>query len=523
MTEHEEAIPFSERRRQILRGVVTATVGGVISACSSTGDGGTPPIPTPTPAPIPTPTPTPAPTPSPSPAPTEPPPSSPLPGEPAFPGAAEVSTPLRAGKNVVFVSCDDLNDWVGWIGGHPQARTPNIDRLAAMGMRFTRAYTPFSLCGPSRASVMTSLIPFRHGITTNNGKISDSVPNAATIPAFFKAQGYTTAAFGKITNYANDLPWDLEVYNPNVDVKPSAAKPLNGLYDPNNPSDRYLFNTDWGVASNSYEEMPDTGYLRRAQQFLRSPPSTPYFMAVGFQAPHLPWYLPAQYFDRFPLDEVQLPKVLEGDRNDVPAPINNNDPHWHERIVQTNNWRPGVRAYLAAMSYADDLVGELMATLDELSAWKDTVVILWSDNGFHLGEKELWGKEVLTEDSTHVPLVIVAPDGLGADKVCTRPVSLLDLFPTLAHLNGLTPPAGIDGRSLYPLLGDPASERRPVGMDLGKSAQAVRSTRWRYIRWRQGQEELYDHASDPDEWNNLAARPEFTEVKKALSQWRPPT
>jgi arylsulfatase A-like enzyme len=434
-----------------------------------------------------------------------------------------VATPALPRKSVIFVSFDDMNDWVGFLGGHPQARTPNIDRLARRGVGFKHAYTPFPSCGPARMAVMTGLMPSTSGGISNSQRIKEVAPNVPTLQEFFKAQGYYTAGFGKITNFDDDFTWDLQMGQGNQ-PSPDGAIPVNKMYDPKNPDDRSLQEADWGPSKAGFEAMPDTQLLRGAQRFLNNRPAAPFFMALGFHAPHNPWYVPRQYFDRFPLSGIQLPAVLPNDINDLPKPFfNQTANNWHERIVKTNNWHAAVQGYLASISYADDLLGGLLATVDELKLWDQVTFVLWSDNGFHLGEKEHWTKKVLTEDATHVPMVIVSDGVTRPEGVCERPVSILDLFPTLAHLNGLTPPAGMEGRSLLPLLRDPRASfsRAAVAMELGQSAKCARSERYRYIRWRAGQEELYDHALDPHEWYNLAADPQYAAIKRELACWLP--
>jgi arylsulfatase A-like enzyme len=304
--------------------------------------------------------------------------------------------------------------------------------------------------------------------------------------------------------------------------------PLNGLDrvtdvpGPVNPNE-----FDWGPFDKPDLEMGDGRLTVWADRLLSREHEQPLFLAVGTFRPHLPWYAPRPYFEQYPIEDVQLPKVKEDDLDDVPgagkrfAAARRRD---FDLILHTGKWREAVQAYLASISFADALVGRLLDALDAGGQAEKTIIVLWSDHGWHLGEKGHWHKMTLWEEATRVPLVIVAPGVTRPGTRSTRPVSLVDLYPTLIDLCGLEPKKDLDGTSLVPLLEDPEAKwDRPALITYLRGNHAVRSRRWRYIRYADGGEELYDHANDPDEWTNLADRPELADVKRRLSGWLPKT
>ena len=243
-----------------------------------------------------------------------------------------------------------------------------------------------------------------------------------------------------------------------------------------------------------------------------------------YKRQHVPWYAPQKYFDLFPLDEIQLPSHLKGDLDDVPASGQKMAKrHWHKWIIDNDQWKKAVQAYLASLSFADDMVGELLDALDNSPIAKDTLVVFWGDHGYHLGEKENWEKFALWEDTTHVPLIIVDPRRTQPGTRCESPVSLLDLYPTLVELCGLEPPPQtLEGQSLAKRLAKPRAKTRRVAVTTqGKANHAVRSGRYRYIRYADGSEELYDHKTDPPEWRNLASDSSLARVKSRLAKRLP--
>jgi arylsulfatase A-like enzyme len=259
-------------------------------------------------------------------------------------------------------------------------------------------------------------------------------------------------------------------------------------------------------------------------EFLKGDHGGPFFLACGFFRPHLPWYVPPKYFEMYPADEVTLPNVNENDLDDVPKigrqmarPEGD-----HKKVIETDNWRRAVQGYLACISFVDTQIGKVLDALYSSPYAEDTIVVLWGDHGWHLGEKLHWRKFALWEEATHNVFMVVAPGLTRAGGRCSRPVSLLDIYPTLIELCGLPPKEGLEGQSLVPLLRDPAAEwERPVLTTHGRENHSIRSERWRYIRYRDGTEELYDHDNDELEWTNLAGRAEHADVKQELARWLP--
>jgi arylsulfatase A-like enzyme/fermentation-respiration switch protein FrsA (DUF1100 family) len=420
-----------------------------------------------------------------------------------------------APPNVLFISIDDLNDWVGFLGGHPQASTPNLDRLAARGVVFTRAYCAAPACNPSRAGVLCGVRPSTSGVYHNDNPWRRALPAAVTLPQHFRAHGYRVAGAGKIFHGGqNDrASWD-EYFRQPADPMPP-GRPLNGL-----PQAAHF---DWGAVDAPDEAMGDHRVVAWASEYLRRDDPRPFFLAVGLYRPHLPWFVPRRYLERLPPDSVELPPFLAGDLEDVPpagrrmaAPERD-----HRRVVAAGQWRAAVAAYLASIAFADAMLGRLLDALEASPHAANTIVVVWGDHGWHLGEKEHWRKFALWERAARVPLIVAGP-GLQAGARCGRTVSLLDLYPTLIDLCGLEQRPGLEGGSLVPLLRDPGAPwEQPALTTHGRGNHAVRSERWRYIRYADGSEELYDHDADPNEWTNLASRSELEEVKRELGRRLP--
>ncbi|RJP22358.1 MAG: iduronate-2-sulfatase [Candidatus Omnitrophota bacterium] len=419
--------------------------------------------------------------------------------------------------NVLFIAIDDLNDWIGCLGGHPDVKTPNLDRLADRGILFTRTYCSAPACNPSRASLLTGIRPSTSGVYLNNQPWRPVMPDAVTLPRHFKDHGYLVYGRGKIFHggHSQDLPaWHEYIPRGNDPEPPN--KPLNGI-----PKTAHF---DWGPIDVSDEEMDDTKVARWADAFLRQEHDKPFFLACGLFRPHLPWYVPQSYFDLYPPESVTLPHVNETDLDDVPElgrKMAKPDGD-HKNVIETNNWRKAVSSYLASISFTDANVGRILDALDRSAYADNTIIVLWGDHGWHLGEKLHWRKFALWEEATRMPLIISLPGSNHRGKRCHRTVSLLDIYPTLAELCGLETRKEWEGNSLAPLLGDPTAEwDRPALTTHGRNNHSVRSERWRYIRYADGSEELYDHDADPLEWTNLAERAEVAEVKPMLAKWLP--
>ena len=429
------------------------------------------------------------------------------------PNRAPAQAPAR--RDVLFVAVDDLNDWVGCLGGHPGARTPNIDRLAKRGVVFTRAYCAAPACNPSRAALLTGLRPSTTGVYHNNQpwRPVPLLREAVTLPQHFMRSGYHVAGCGKIFHGGFDDPASWHEYR-----KGGRA----GLPRPPAPTGR-AGGITWGPLDLADEQTEDHHIAGWAIDRLRQKHDKPLFLACGLHKPHMPWQVPRKYFDLHPIDQVRPPEVPGDDLDDVPAAgVKMAAPQGdHANILRTGTWQQAVQAYLACIAYADAQVGRLLDALDADPALRDnTVVVLWGDHGWHLGEKHHWRKFALWEEATRTPLIIAAP-GVAPGRA-DAPVGLVDLYPTLLELCGLPPRPGLDGASLVPLLKDPALRRdRPALTTHGRGNHAVRSDRWRYIRYADGFEELYDHDVDPGEWKNLAADPAHAAVKAELSKWLP--
>jgi len=429
-------------------------------------------------------------------------------------------------RNLLFIAIDDLNDWIGCLNGHPGVITPNLDRLARRGTLFTSAHCAAPVCNPSRTALMYGKRPSTSGVYTNAQphRRSSVLENAATLPMHFMENGYRAVGGGKIFHEAYPDPRSWHDYFPAQsrtkppDPQPE-RKPLNGI--PN------AANFDWGGIPNSEKEMGDYKVVDWASAELSKSQDKPFFLACGIWKPHLPWYIPQKYIDMYPLDKITLPQVKDDDLDDIPpigrqmAITNSRD---HERVKKYKQWESGVRSYLAAITFADAQVGRVLDALDAGPHAKNTNIVLWSDHGWHLGEKLHWRKFSLWERSTRNVLMISAP-GLGkAGTRCDRTVSLLDVYPTLTEMFALPRREGLDGRSLMPLLKNPSARwDHPAITTYLRGNHAVRDAHWRYIRYNDGTEELYDRDQDPNEWTNIAAHPTAQKAKQRLARYLPPT
>jgi arylsulfatase A-like enzyme len=433
--------------------------------------------------------------------------------------------------NVLFIAVDDLNDWVGALGGHPQAQTPNIDRLARRGLLFTKAYCSAPGCNASRSSLLTGMRPSTTGIYANahDWRQAPGLKDAVTLPAHFSNNGYLTLGAGKLfhahtffdkknlSGYPDPGAWH-DYFPSKTQQMPEEVVPEN--WPVNSSKKFYGGHFDWSPLQISKAEMADAKVVSWAAGQLAKRHEQPLFLSVGIYRPHVPWYAPQEYFDRFPVNEIQLPVHLQDDLDDIPlAGKVMAKRKWHKWITENNQWKKAVQGYLASLAFADDMVGELLNALDNGPMAHDTLIVFWGDHGYHLGEKENWEKFALWEDTTHVPLIIIDPRRTTPGTRCNSPVSLLDLYPTLVGLCGLkSPPQPLEGKSLAKLLADPNAETGRVAITTqGKANHAARSSRYRYIRYASGEEELYDHHSDPHEWRNIADDKSLAGVKQYLA------
>jgi arylsulfatase A-like enzyme len=447
--------------------------------------------------------------------------------------------------NVLMIIADDMNDWVSCLGGYSGVITPNLDRLAERGLLFTNAHVAAPVCNPSRVAMITGRSPGSTGIYANNVIWHEAMPGVTSIPQHFKANGYYVAGGGKVlhhtpgfnrlsdwheyfdqvfdSHYQDQLARGLDVKN----FSWPEGFPLNQLPSvkaltkpPVNPRE-----FDWGPFDLKDSEMGDGQMVEWAVRFLQQPPGEPFFLAAGNYRPHLPWYAPRKYFEMYPLDQIKVPPIKDDDLDDIPeggqrmAAERRGD---LELVRDAGKYREVLQAYLANITYFDALLGRLLDALDASPAADNTIIVFWSDHGWHFGEKQHLHKFTLWERSTRIPMIIAAPGVTSPATRSSRPVGTIDLFPTLIELCGLPSVAESDGTSLLPLLRDPQRKwDLPALTTHGQGNHALRTERWRYIHYADGGEELYDHQSDPNEWHNLAGREEFRELKTALAEFLP--
>ncbi len=450
---------------------------------------------------------------------------------------------LSQKPNVLFISIDDLNDWVGVLGGHPQAKTPNFDRFSQRGVLFRRAYCSSPTCNSSRSAVLTGVPSHLSGVYDNHHDWRAALPNAITLPQLFHQNGYWVGGAGKI--YHGRFPesdgWDES--HPRVEVSRGLfvnrarsgtfdwsprpqTRPVSGIPD---PSGQF----DWGALSVDVEEMHEAKVANWVSGQLQQERDRPFFLACGFFLPHLPFYAPQRYFDAFPLDKIQLPRLKTNDLDDIPpSGIALAKPEKdHANVLKYQQFRQAVQGYLASIYFSDDMLGRVLDALDAGPHSQNTIVVIWSDHGWHLGEKLHWRKGTLWEEATRVPLLISVPQELLTSSsnnqlggaFCDRTVSLLDLYKTLADLCQIEVSNQVSGHSLMPLLKNPLAEWNYPAVMTWQHHASARSEQFRLIRYEDGTEEFYDHQTDPDEWNNLASNIQYQSQKRKLQDWLPKT
>ena len=428
--------------------------------------------------------------------------------------------------NVLMIMADDLNVALGCYG-HPQVKSPNLDKLATRGVRFSRAYCQFPLCNPSRASLLTGLRPDTTGVHENTTYFRKNQPNAVTLPQLFKNNGYFVARVGKLyhygvpdqigTNGLDDAPSWNTVVNPrgrNKDDEDSIFTISELLKQKRN----FGGTLSWLAADGADADQTDGKGADAAIALLNAHQDQPFFLAMGFYRPHTPYVAPKSYFAMYPVDKVPL--VTEPGRENVPAPA---IPYPANYGISEELQRQALQAYEASISFMDAQVGRVLDELDRLKLADKTIIVFTSDHGYHLGEHGLWQKMSLFEESTHVPLIIVDPRSTVKGQSSPALAELIDIYPTLADLCGLKIPASLEGQSLRPQLIDPAALGKPAAYTQVRRGQAnpaaqkkqgaamfdgrsVRTDRYRYTEWDEGKRgvQLYDHASDPHELHNLA-------------------
>lgn len=444
--------------------------------------------------------------------------------------------------NVLFVAIDDLNDWVGCMGGNPQVKTPNFDKFYANGgMVMYKAHSPATVCCPSRSALLTGVHAHKTGVygNTNNLKYAPKAKNLVTMPEYFSANGYLSLTMGKIfhrhnyTDRKNDHgEWAFdEYYNTLGGMGPlSNERPVNGLpnLEDENPSSYHYTAFDWGpTKENDETEMMDYKTAKwAADQFQNRDFEKPFFMAVGISKPHLTWYVPQKYFDMYPLDEIELPNTIPDDLEDIfdKFGVQAYQPQdtWR-RVEKYGRHKEAVRAYLATITFVDDCLGVLLDGLADSKYADNTIVVLWGDHGWHLGEKQKYGKTQLWQESCRVPLMVKVPGITPNNKRCNGLVNLIDLYPTLIELCNLPANPKNDGRSFAELLSNPDMQWNfPTLTTNSFNEHRIYDGRYSYIYHEsRGIEQLYDHQNDSMEWTNLAGKTEYAEIKQRMIELLP--
>ena len=444
-------------------------------------------------------------------------------------GAAVVSAAEAAkapGPNVLFLICDDLNCDIGCYG-HPLVKTPNIDRLAAQGVRFDRAYCQFPLCGPSRASFMTGLYPDQNLVRRNAIYIREHVPNVKTLSQMFRDGGYFATRIGKIYHYnvplhigtsGHDDPYSWD-YTINPRGRDRDDEPLIFSLVPGS----FGGTLSWLASDGTDREQTDGIAADEASKMLRKfkQEETPFYLAVGLYRPHTPYVAPKDYFERYPLDDIRVPSVPEGYLDTIPQPARNSISRKKDQLnLDPAIARQAIQAYYASITFADAQLGRILDTLESLQLDENTIIVFTSDHGYHMGEHGHWQKTTLFENAARVPLIISGP-GIARGASSASLAEMVDFYPTLAELTGLTPPDCVAGISLVETLRDPTKATRTAALTQYADGYSIRTPRYRYTRWGpdgSAGDELYDHQSDPQEMRNLAEDPGHEETIDRLSQ-----
>ena len=435
--------------------------------------------------------------------------------------------------NVLFISLDDMNDWVEPLNGSEQTITPRLSGFAEEAVNFSKNYCPSPGCNPSRTALLTGLHTYTSGMYSNyqDWRNVPKLMEVETIGQHFRENGYYTAGAGKIFHYSqiDSTGWD--------DYYPSLFQPMPRDVFPeephaNMPAFKYGYGMfDWAGLDIPDEETGDYKSVSYISQQLEKEHDKPFFLACGIYRPHLPWYVPQEYFDRFPLDEIQLPNILENDTADlgpVAKELIERGGNYHKHVIEANQWKNGVQGYLASISYADAMVGQLLDNLAKSKYADNTIVVIWSDHGWQLGEKMHWRKFALWENVIRTVMMIKVPGNIqsmpnGSQQgTTTNLTSLMDIYPTLVDLCNLSERNDFDGVSLKPILENPAIDiPRPIITTYDYGSYSVRFDKWHYIRYIDDSEELYDLSSDPEEWYNLAYDQNYMAIKTELEEYIP--
>ena len=416
--------------------------------------------------------------------------------------------------NVLFIAVDDLNHWVGFLGRNPQARTPNFDRLASMGVAFTNAHCAVPACEPSRCALMGGRRPWTTGCYKNGHRWKQYQPSGDGLSAQFLSAGYRVSGAGKIYHSMDFHPdeWTDYMSKQGLSSNGPGVNKMDGYFNdvqhPNLKDDDLI---DWHSVNYCIKQ-------------IEKEDDQPFFVACGLYKPHLPFVAPRKYYEPFPLDEIQLPPHLNDDLDDIPpAGIRMAGPNKdHAKFLKSGRWKAAIQSYLATCSYADMNLGRLLDGLEKSGKLENTIICLWTDHGWSLGEKQHWRKFALWEETTRTPMIWVVPGLTQAGSSCSRSVDAMSIYPTLCELASIEVPSHVEGKSIASLLRDPsASWDTPAITTHGRGNHSVRTDTHRYIRYADGSEELYDCVADPYEWKNLASDGSLKSLKKQLAAWLP--
>ena len=432
----------------------------------------------------------------------------------------------KARPNVLFIAVDDLATTLGCYGDL-MAQTPHIDRLAGSGVRFDRAYNQLPLCNPTRASVMTGLRPDQIKVYDLDRHFREEVPDVVTLSQYFMQRGWFSARTGKIYHY--NVP--ASIGTDGFDDPPSWQRTINPK-GRDKTDEALIFNAEphrkisaalsWLAADGEDTEQTDGMIATSAIELMEEKQAEPFFIGVGFFRPHTPYVAPKKYFDLYPLESIRLPYAPSNDRDDIPTAAFAHNCPVPNYGLDPLTLRKAIQAYYATVSFVDAQVGRLLDALDRLGLADNTIVVFWSDHGYHLGEHGgVWQKRTLFEQGARAPLIVRAPGLSGNGQACRRIVEFVDIYPTVVDLAGLELPSHLAGRTLKPLLEDPLAQwnghaitqvLRPADQRLPEPVMgcSIRTDRWRYSEWGEGKfgVELYDHHADPMEFNNLAIKPD---------------
>ena len=440
----------------------------------------------------------------------------------AFGATSVDATPPDKPMNVLLLIVDDLNTWLledptRYAG---KVVAPNIQRLAKQGVLFHNAYTASPVCSPSRTAFLSGVAPWKSGVSRNGVKVGDSkvLHGVPSVFRTFQDEGYWIGSFGKVSHgYDTGVKYDASMNHKRTPPPPSA--PLNGIA---RSAGGKLTERDWGATHLDENEMSDKRLADAAINSLKREHDKPFFIACGLFHPHYPWYVPQKYLDLYPLDEIELPPIKTDDLNDVPdygrRLVNAG---WDKQVKDKGLVREAIRGYLAGVTFSDAHIGRVLKALDESPHRDNTIVVLISDHGFHLGEKQQWSKGTLWEEATDSVMMWCVPGVTQSNEICTRPVSLLDIYPTLVDLIGIDKPNHLDGHSLMPLLKDVRAPRSQPAITTYDGHMSVRTETARFIRYWDGTTELYDRTNDPHEWVNQTDNPSLADLKTAMASYLP--